>query len=227
MANNKLPLLIRLSRKHPKITENDDATAGRPRPYRFLHCDWLQPRATSQKNERVDFWLQSHHSHNSEQRLKACSRHMNWTQLNSSSWTDLNRLHVFRTRWAPTVPVSLQPIMSCCWRAWPMNASCNWVDLLQDSFSSVNVLWTNLKLLDSFTAHELNWTDLNTIRPSCTTYTLFCATVGRILTDTAHRAAVCGSRASCGMSWRGCASSQFEATGRRNRNWCNQLLLFI
>ena len=32
-----------------KITVNSDATAGRPRPHRFLHCDWLQPRATSQK----------------------------------------------------------------------------------------------------------------------------------------------------------------------------------
>ena len=29
------------------MTVNNDATAGRPRPYRFLHCDWLswlQPR---------------------------------------------------------------------------------------------------------------------------------------------------------------------------------------
>ena len=32
------------------------------RPYRFLHCDWLQPRATSQKNKHVYFWLQSHRS---------------------------------------------------------------------------------------------------------------------------------------------------------------------
>ena len=26
------------------MTVNNDATAGRPRPHRFLHCDWLQPR---------------------------------------------------------------------------------------------------------------------------------------------------------------------------------------
>ena len=52
-----------------------------------------------------------------------------------------------RTDWASTVPVSLQPIASWRWRAWPMNTSCNWVDLLQAgqfSFSSVYVLRTNL-----------------------------------------------------------------------------------
>ena len=43
-----------------KITVNNDATTGRP--HRFLHRDWLQPRATSQKNEHVYFWLQSHRS---------------------------------------------------------------------------------------------------------------------------------------------------------------------
>jgi len=43
-----------------------------------------------------------------------------------------NRIGIYepRTRWAPTVLVSLQPIKSWRWRAWPMNASCNWVDLL-------------------------------------------------------------------------------------------------
>ena len=38
--------------------------------------------------------------------------------------------------------VSLQPIKSWRWRAWPMNASCNWVDLLRVSsvqFSSCAV----------------------------------------------------------------------------------------
>jgi len=45
-----------------KLTVNNDVTAGRPRPYRFLRCDWLQPRATSQKNEHVYFWSQSHRS---------------------------------------------------------------------------------------------------------------------------------------------------------------------
>ena len=36
-----------------KITVNDDATAVRPRPHRLLHCDWLQPRAASQKKMNV------------------------------------------------------------------------------------------------------------------------------------------------------------------------------
>jgi len=40
-----------------------------------------------------------------------------------------------------TVAVSLQPIKSWRWRAQPMNASCNWVDLLQ--ISSVHVLCVN------------------------------------------------------------------------------------
>jgi len=44
-ANNKLPLL---KPKRVKITVSNDVTAGRPRPHQFLHCDWLQPRATSQ-----------------------------------------------------------------------------------------------------------------------------------------------------------------------------------
>ena len=46
-ANNKLPLL---KPKRVIITVSNDVTAGRPRPHRFLHCDWLQPRANSQKN---------------------------------------------------------------------------------------------------------------------------------------------------------------------------------
>ena len=53
-----------------------------------------------------------------------------------------------RTDWASTVPISLQPIASWRWRAWPVNTSCNnWVDLLQAgqfSFSSVYVMRTNL-----------------------------------------------------------------------------------
>jgi len=51
-------------------------------------------------------------------------------------------VHSTRTIWAPTVLVSLQPIESWRWRAWPMNASCNWVDLLPVSsvqFSSYAV----------------------------------------------------------------------------------------
>ena len=42
-------------------------------PWRLVdhaHCDWLQPRETSQKNEHVYFWSQSHHSRN-------CERHFN------------------------------------------------------------------------------------------------------------------------------------------------------
>jgi len=67
----------------------------------------------------------------------------NWTQhVNSSSlWVHCEPprwmigIHVFRTDWALTVLVSLQLTKSWRWRAWPLNASCNWVNLLQ--FSSV------------------------------------------------------------------------------------------
>jgi len=53
-ANNKIAYIN--EPKHVKITVNNDATAGRPRPYGFLRSDWLQPRATSQENEHVYFW---------------------------------------------------------------------------------------------------------------------------------------------------------------------------
>ena len=48
---------------------------------------------------------------------------------------------------APTGLVSLQTINSRCWRTWPLNASSNWVDMLQVSsvFSSVRVMWTSLQ----------------------------------------------------------------------------------
>jgi len=50
-----------------------------------------------------------------------------------------------RTDWASTVPISLQPIASWRWRAWPVNTSCNnWVDLLQAgqvSSVSVQFMW--------------------------------------------------------------------------------------
>jgi len=63
-----------------------------------------------------------------------------------STWSPVRRVHcepprwmigiqVFRTDWALTVLVSLQLTQSWRWRAWPLNASCNWVNLLQ--FSSV------------------------------------------------------------------------------------------
>jgi len=50
-----------------KVVDHADA-------YRFLHCDWLQLRATSQKNEHVCFWLQLHHSrsHNCEHEIARC-----------------------------------------------------------------------------------------------------------------------------------------------------------
>ena len=54
-----------------------------------------------------------------QKRLEACWQYMNWTKL----------------QFAITVLVPLQPITSWRWRARPMNASCNYVDLLQ--FSSV------------------------------------------------------------------------------------------
>jgi len=57
-----------------------------------------------------------------------------------STWTELNcvangrtEIHVFRTDRAPTVLVSLQPIVARHRRAWPMNVSCIWVDLSQTS----------------------------------------------------------------------------------------------
>ena len=45
------------------------------------------------------------------------------------------------TDWAPSDLVSLQSASRDGRGAWPMNAPRNWVDL----FSSVHVLWTNLK----------------------------------------------------------------------------------
>ena len=66
--------------------------------------------------------------------LKICSHELNWSELNSSVNSRIG-IHAFRTRRAPSVLVSLS------WR-WPMNASCNSVDLLQ--VSSVGSLWTDL-----------------------------------------------------------------------------------
>ena len=57
---------------------------------------------------------------------------LNRSELNSSLNCRVG-IHMFRTNWAPTVLVPLQPIKSWRWRARPMNASCNWVDLLQIS----------------------------------------------------------------------------------------------
>jgi len=64
--------------------------------------------------------------------------HSTWTDLNWSSRTavldtcfsEAGSVHSARADWAPTVLVSLQPIKSWRRRACPMNASCNWVNLL-------------------------------------------------------------------------------------------------
>jgi len=71
-TDNKLPLLInrntRKIRSQPLDHAHTDSCVVtgcnlvQPRPCRFLRCDWLQPRATSQIYERVYFWLQSHRS---------------------------------------------------------------------------------------------------------------------------------------------------------------------
>ena len=67
--------------------------------------------------------------------------HSTLTELNSGSDRVYSNGSVCSARidWAPTVLVSLQPIKSWRWRAWPMKAMCNWVGLLSVSvhFSSV------------------------------------------------------------------------------------------
>jgi len=62
-------------------------------------------------------------------------------------FSNLRFVHSTRTGWAPTVLVSLQPIKSWRWRAWPVNASFNWADLRQ--VSSVHALWTSLYALST------------------------------------------------------------------------------
>ena len=60
--------------------------------------------------------------------------HSAWTQLNSSPVRELAisnvnsriGIHVFRTDWAASFAAANQA-------SWPLNASCNWVDLLQVS----------------------------------------------------------------------------------------------
>jgi len=77
-------------------------------------------------------------------------QHMNRTELNRSSEHMFSNVSVHSawTDWAPTVLVSLQPIKSWRWRAWPI---CSWVDLLQIGsvrFSLFHVLWT--RFTDSY-----------------------------------------------------------------------------
>ena len=63
---------------------------------------------------------------------------MNWSLRTEFLMLSDGSVHSAQTGWAPTDLVSLQPIKSWRWRAWPMNASCNWVDLLQVSSVHVN-----------------------------------------------------------------------------------------
>jgi len=85
------------------------------------------------------------------------ARELNWTplrefQLANSGVGSRIGLHVLRTDRALTVLVSLRPINTkyvqpWCRRAWPMNASCNWVDLFQSvQFSSCVVNTALVKL---------------------------------------------------------------------------------
>ena len=93
------------------------------------------------------------HLHTCILRVNVCSQHMSC--LNRTELQLRTRVLQWQcsqhTNWALTVLVSLQPIKSWRWCAWPMNASCNWVGLLQVSsvhFSAVHVLWT------AFTVHD-------------------------------------------------------------------------
>jgi len=63
--------------------------------------------------------------------LNACSQHTNWNKLKSSRTTRTG-IREWRTGRAPTVLVS-----PWLWRAWPMNASCNWVNYRSVQFSSM------------------------------------------------------------------------------------------
>ena len=79
--------------------------------------------------------------------------HNTRTELNSSVNSSTG-IHALRTYQALTVLVSVQPIKSWRWRAWPMNASCDWVDL----FSSVHVPWTSLDVAGPvFYTSEWRW----------------------------------------------------------------------
>jgi len=77
----------------------------------------------------------------------------NRTELEFANWSSEHMfsnvsVHSAWTDWAPTVLVSLQPIKSWRWRAWPI---CSWVDLLQIGsvrFSLFHVLWT--RFTDSY-----------------------------------------------------------------------------
>jgi len=79
--------------------------------------------------------------------LSASLRRFTSYRFVRSTWTELNwrsransRIGMWRTHWAPTVLVSLEPVNRKCSRGaharyhWPMNASCNWVDLSSVQF---------------------------------------------------------------------------------------------
>jgi len=79
-------------------------------------------------------------------RVKVCSVHMNWTELNRFERVPCSVLNteVFTEHEQTEHPLSQFHCSQSSWHAWPVNASCNWIDLLQ--VSSVYVLWTSLKL---------------------------------------------------------------------------------
>jgi len=66
----------------------------------------------------------THHYFHLETQGLFTSHELNWTPVG---------MHVLRTNRALTVLVSLQPVNTKHGRAWSMNTSCNWVDLLQVS----------------------------------------------------------------------------------------------
>ena len=62
------------------------------------------------------------------------------------------------TDWAPTVLVSLQPIKSWRWRGPPVNASCNWVDLLHDTSVHFSLSAVNTTLLSHCRRSHVTYT---------------------------------------------------------------------
>ena len=89
----------------------------------------------------------------------------NWTRVReldfaSSIQCEQPHWNAFKTDWAPAVLVLLQSVKSRRRRAWPVNASCNWVDLLQVSLGQFtlvqfDVLWTNLNCTSGELLHSI------------------------------------------------------------------------
>jgi len=98
-----------------------------------------------------------------------CSAILYFLKVRSSSEPMYSNgsVHSARTNWAPTVLVSRQPIMSWRLRTWPMNASCNWVDLLQVSSAqfmcceqnhlAARVTCTCIALPVAIACHRVSW----------------------------------------------------------------------